>query len=82
MFLRGISYWIKKVVDRVSMKVAVYRQYHRARQVIKIEDIDAPNLKGNEILMKVEAAAYNYNDLWDIWSEPIKIPMQETNDYS
>jgi NADPH:quinone reductase-like Zn-dependent oxidoreductase len=26
-------------------------------------------------LIKVEAAAYNYNDLWGIWGEPIKIPM-------
>src|ERR671924_2022775 len=58
------------------MKAAVYRQYHRdPRQVVKIEDIDTPSPKGNEVLIKVEAAAYNYNDLWGIWGEPIKIPM-------
>ena len=58
------------------MKAAVYRQYHKdPRQVVKIEDIDKPNPKGNEVLIKVEAAAYNYNDLWGIWGEPIKIPM-------
>ena len=58
------------------MKAAVYRQYHKdPRQVVKIEDIDTPNPKGNEVLIHIEAAAYNYNDLWGIWGEPIKIPM-------
>src|SRR5918912_2559211 len=58
------------------MKAAVYRQHHRdPRQAVKIEDIDTPKPKGNEVLIKVEAAAYNYNDLWGIWGEPIKIPM-------
>src|ERR687897_474739 len=67
---------ICEVVDTVYMKAAVYRQYHKdPRQVVKIEDIDTPNPKGNEVLIKVEAAAYNYNDLWGIWGEPIKIPM-------
>ncbi|MDQ3872514.1 MAG: zinc-binding dehydrogenase [Thermoproteota archaeon] len=58
------------------MKAAVYRQHHKdPRQVVKIEDIDTPKPKGNEVLIKVEAAAYNYNDLWGIWGEPIKVPM-------
>lgn len=26
-------------------------------------------------LIEVEAASYNYNDLWGIWGKPIKIPM-------
>lgn len=58
------------------MKAAVYRQHGKdPRQVVKIEDIDVPKIKPNEVLIKVEAAAYNYNDLWGIWGEPIKIPM-------
>lgn len=58
------------------MKAAVYREHNKdPRQVVSIEDIDAPKLKSNEILIKVEAASYNYNDLWGIWGEPIKIPM-------
>ena len=58
------------------MKGAVYREHHKdPSQVVKIEDIDTPKPKGNEVLIKVEAAAYNYNDLWGIWGEPIKIPM-------
>src|SRR3712207_2678622 len=58
------------------MKAAVYREHHKdPLQVVKIEDIDTPKPKGNEVLIKVEAASYNYNDLWGIWGEPIKIPM-------
>ena len=58
------------------MKAAVYREHHKdPRQVVKIEDIETPKLKSNEVLIRVEAAAYNYNDLWGIWGEPIKIPM-------
>jgi NADPH:quinone reductase-like Zn-dependent oxidoreductase len=61
---------------RVSMKAAVYREHSKnPRQVVRIEDIDPPRPKANEVLIKVEAASYNYNDLWGIWGEPIKIPM-------
>jgi len=62
--------------DRVHMKAAIYREHSKdPRQVVKIEDIDMPRPKANEVLIKVEAASYNYNDLWGIWGEPIKIPM-------
>jgi NADPH:quinone reductase-like Zn-dependent oxidoreductase len=58
------------------MKAAVFREYDKDfSKVIKIEDIDAPKIKSNEVLIKVEAAAYNYNDLWAIWGDPIKVPM-------
>lgn len=58
------------------MKAAVFREYNKdPTQVIKIEDIDVPKIKPNEVLIKVEAAAYNYNDLWAIWGEPIKTPL-------
>lgn len=58
------------------MKAAVYREHSKdPRQVVKIEDIDTPKPKSNGVLIKVEAASYNYNDLWGIWGEPIKIPM-------
>ncbi|RPH75003.1 Zn-dependent oxidoreductase, partial [bacterium] len=56
------------------MKAAVYRDHSKdPRQVVKIEDIDIPKPKYNGVLIKVEAASYNYNDLWGIWGEPIKI---------
>lgn len=58
------------------MKAAVFREYSKdPRQVVKIEDIDLPKIKPNEVMFKVEAAAYNYNDLWAIWGDPIKTPL-------
>lgn len=58
------------------MKAAVYREHSEdPRKVVKIEDIDTPMPESSEVLVKVEAASYNYNDLWGIWGKPIKIPM-------
>ena len=58
------------------MKAAVYREHNKdPRKVVKIEDIEIPKIKCNQVLIKVEAASYNYNDLWGIWGEPIKIPL-------
>jgi NADPH:quinone reductase-like Zn-dependent oxidoreductase len=58
------------------MKAAVFREYNKdPTKVVKIEDVDSPKLKPSEVLVNVEAAAYNYNDLWAIWGDPIKVPM-------
>ena len=58
------------------MKAAVFREYNKdPTKVVKIEDIDVPKIKPNEVLIKVESAAYNYNDLWAIWGEPVKTPL-------
>jgi alcohol dehydrogenase len=58
------------------MKAAVFREYDKdPTKVIKIEDIDVPKIKPNEVLIKVESSAYNYNDLWAIWGDPVKTPL-------
>ncbi len=58
------------------MKAAVFREYNKdPTQVIKIEDIDTPKIKPNEVLIKVESASYNYNDLWAIWGDPVQTPL-------
>ncbi|HEX2170795.1 MAG TPA: alcohol dehydrogenase catalytic domain-containing protein, partial [Nitrososphaera sp.] len=58
------------------MKAAVFREYSKdPTKNVKIEDIDVPKIKSYEVLIKVEAASYNYNDLWAIWGEPIKTPL-------
>ncbi|MFQ5941610.1 MAG: zinc-binding dehydrogenase [Nitrososphaerales archaeon] len=58
------------------MKASVFREYNKEpAKVIKIEDVDVPKIKSNEVLIKVESAAYNYNDVWGIWGDPIKVPM-------
>jgi NADPH:quinone reductase-like Zn-dependent oxidoreductase len=57
------------------MKAAVFREFSKdPTKVVNIEDIDMPKLKPNEVMIKTESAAYNYNDLWAIWGEPIKVP--------
>jgi alcohol dehydrogenase len=58
------------------MKAAVFREHNKdPEKVVKIEEVNVPKIKPNEVLIKVEAAAYNYNDLWAIWGKPIKVPM-------
>jgi alcohol dehydrogenase len=58
------------------LKAAIFREYSKdPLQVVKIEDIDAPKLKANEAIVRVEAASYNHNDLWAIWGEPTKVPL-------
>ena len=59
-----------------SMKAAVFSEYSRdPSEVVKITEVDRPELKSNEVMIKVESAAFNYNDLWAVWGEPIKIPL-------
>jgi len=58
------------------MKAAVFREYDKdPTKVIKIEDIDVPKIKPNEVLIKADSSAYNYNDLWAIWGDPVKTPL-------
>ena len=58
------------------MKAAVFREYNRdPTKNVKIEDIDVPKIKSYEVLIKVESASYNYNDLWAMWGEPVKTPL-------
>jgi alcohol dehydrogenase len=58
------------------MKAAVFREYNKdPTKVVKLEDIDMPKLKPDEVMIKVESASYNYNDLWAIWGDPLKVPI-------
>jgi NADPH:quinone reductase-like Zn-dependent oxidoreductase len=58
------------------MKAAVFRSHNRdPTRVVKIEDTEIPKINPHEVLIKVESASYNYDDLWAIWGEPIKVTM-------
>jgi alcohol dehydrogenase len=58
------------------MKAAVFREHSPDPvQVVKIEDVDMPKPKANEVVIRIEAASYNYNDLWAIRGEPTKVPL-------
>jgi alcohol dehydrogenase len=58
------------------MKAALFREYSKdPEKVVRIEDVDMPKLKPTEVMIKTEVAGYNYNDLWAIWGEPVKVPL-------
>ena len=60
----------------LDLKAAVFREYSKdPAQVVHVEDIEMPKLKANEVMVKVEAASYNHNDLWGILGEPSKVPL-------
>jgi len=44
----------------------VYHE-HNKRSTKKLWKIDILKLSITQVLIKVEAASYNYNDLWGIW---------------
>ena len=42
-----------------KMKAAVYREHNKdPRKVVKIEDIEIPKIKCNQVLIKVEAVSF------------------------
>ncbi len=58
------------------MKAAVFRDIGREpSKLLKIEDIETPKIKPNEVLVRIESTAYNYDDLWALYGYPIKVPM-------
>ena len=58
------------------MKAAVFRDYSQdPTKVVKIEDVEMPKAGAGEVVFRIEAASYNYNDLWALRGEPTKVPM-------
>jgi len=58
------------------MKAAVFREFgYNPKAMIKIEEIDPPHLKPNEVMIKVEASSHNYDDLWAVYGHPITVPL-------
>ena len=58
------------------MKAAVFRDYSQdPTKVVTIEDIEMPKSTANEVVFRIEAASYNYNDLWALRGEPTKVPL-------
>jgi NADPH:quinone reductase-like Zn-dependent oxidoreductase len=58
------------------LKAAVFRDYSQdPAKVVKIEDVEMPRAGAGEVVFRIEAASYNYNDLWAMRGEPTKVPM-------
>lgn len=73
-FLTILNY-VRREFDP-ELKAAVFREYSKdPSKVVRIEDVETPKLKANEVMIRIESASYNYNDLWGIWGEPSKVPL-------
>ena len=49
------------------MKAVVYREYapdDDNAKILKVEDIDDPKPKADEVIFTNKASALNYNDIW------------------
>ena len=60
------------------MKGLVYEEYapdDDYKKILKVKDVDDPKPKSNEIVLKLKAAALNYNDLWGMRGVPIPVPL-------
>jgi len=58
------------------LKAAVFREYSEdPTQVVKIEEIEMPKPGPGEVAFRIEAASYNYNDIWAIRGRPSQVPM-------
>ena len=58
------------------MKAAVFHEYSEdPAQVVKVEEVEMPKPAPGEIEFRVEAASYNYNDLWAIRGRPTQVPL-------
>ena len=60
------------------MKAVVYREYapdDDYAKILKVEDIDSPKPKPDEVVFTNKASALNYNDIWGMRGVPIAIPL-------
>ena len=60
------------------MKALVYEKYAENNDfgsILKLKDIPEPNVKSNEVLFRVKAAALNYDDIWGMRGKPLAVPL-------
>ena len=60
------------------MKALVYEQYAKDddfESILNIKDIPEPIPKSHEVIIKIESAALNYDDIWAMRGKPIDVPL-------
>ena len=60
------------------MKALVYEKYAEHNDfasILKLKDIPEPNVKSNEVLFRMKAAALNYDDIWGMRGKPLSVPL-------
>jgi len=59
------------------MKAVVYDEYtpnNDFKKILKLKDIDHPKPKSDEVIIKINTAALNYNDIWGMGGNPVPVP--------
>lgn len=60
------------------MRAVVYEEYapdDDYKKILKVQEIEEPSPKYDEVVFRVEAAALNYNDIWGMRGTPIPVPL-------
>ncbi|MEO9277752.1 MAG: alcohol dehydrogenase catalytic domain-containing protein, partial [Nitrososphaera sp.] len=60
------------------MKAVVYESYapnDDYKSILQVKEVPDPKPKPNEVIIKVKAAACNYNDLWGMRGKPVPVPL-------
>ncbi|MEK0339119.1 MAG: zinc-binding dehydrogenase [Nitrosopumilus sp.] len=60
------------------MKAVVYTEYapdDNFAKILKVQDIDDPKPKADEVVFTVKSAAINYNDIWGMRGNPVPVPL-------
>jgi len=60
------------------MKAVTYSEYapdDNYAKILKVQDIDDPKPKADEVVFKVKSAALNYNDIWGMRGQPVPVPL-------
>ena len=60
------------------MKALVFDEYTKDdnfESILNIKEIPEPIIKPNEVIIKVESAALNYDDIWAMRGKPIDVPL-------
>jgi len=60
------------------MKAVVYTEYAQDdnfSKILKVQDIDDPKPKADEVVFTVKSASINYNDIWGMRGDPVPVPL-------
>ena len=60
------------------MKAIVYNEYSPEddfAKILKVQEVDDPKPKSDEVVFQVKAAALNYNDIWGMRGNPVPVPL-------
>mgnify|MGYP000020493925 FL=1 len=60
------------------MKAVVYNEYapdDNYAKILKVQDIDDPKPKADEVVFEVKSTAINFNDIWGMRGNPVPVPL-------